>query len=64
MVRAVVHIKLPGLEETTYVTSAVVDTAGQDNLIVLLLSTDCNLSGTSGAPSGVPLAIAATLVPI
>jgi hypothetical protein len=58
-----VHIKLPGREETTYVTSAVVDTAGQDNLIVLLLSTDCNLSGTSGAPSGVPLAVAATLVP-
>ncbi len=61
--RVVVHLKLPGREETTYVTLAVDVTAGHDNLIVLLLSTDCNLRGTSGAPSGVPLAVAATPAP-
>ena len=62
-VSVVVHVRLPGVEVTTYVTPIDDVIAGQLTVTDLLPTTDMDDAGTSGAPSANPVAVVAVPVP-
>ena len=62
-VSVVVHVKLPGVEVTTYVTPIDDVIAGHATVTDLLPTTDIDDAGTSGAPSANPVAVVAVPVP-
>jgi hypothetical protein len=62
-VSVVVHVRLPGVEVTTYVTPTDDVIAGQVTVTDLLPTTDIDDAGTSGAPSASPVAAVAVPVP-
>jgi hypothetical protein len=62
-VSVVVHVKLPGVEVTTYVTPIDEITAGHATVTDLLPTTDIEVTGTSGVPSASPVAVASVPVP-
>lgn len=49
----------PGLAIATYVTFAVVVTAGHDTVKLRLPTVDSSAVGTAGGPSGVPVTVTA-----
>ena len=62
-VSVVVHVRLLGVEVTTYVTLIDDVMAGQVTVTDLLPTTDIDDAGTSGAPSASPVAVVAVPVP-
>jgi hypothetical protein len=62
-VSVVVHVKLPGVEVTTYVTLTDDVTAGHAIVTELLPVNDIDDAGPSGAPSATPVVVVAVPIP-
>ena len=62
-VEVVTHLMFPGFAIATYVTFAVVVTAGHDTVKVRLPIADCTTAGTAGGPSGAPVTETAVVEP-
>jgi len=62
-VSVVVHVRLPGVEVTTYVTPIDDVIAGHATVTDLLPTIDIEVAGTSGIPSASPVVVVAVPVP-